>query len=101
MVVSEVGDGEAEGAQDAAGAGDEDGLDAELFCEGAGVHPAGPAEGEEGELSGVEATLDTDHAQCPSHLCVRHPHHPERDLFGFEPELLAERSECLLRELAL
>ena len=75
--------------------------DAELLGEGAGVHPAGAAEGEEGEVPGVEAALDADHAQRPHHLRVRHPHDPERRLLRVQAELLAQGGEGLLRELSL
>src|SRR5215217_8836771 len=60
VVAADVRDGEAEGGEDAAGAGDEDGLHAQLLSEGAGVHPAGTAEGEQCELPRVKAALDAD-----------------------------------------
>ena len=64
------------------------------------MHPAGAAEGEEGEVAGVEAALDADHAQRPHHLRVRHPQDPERRLLRVQAELLAERAQRLLRELS-
>src|SRR5215211_5134432 len=46
VVAADIRDGETEGGEDAAGPRDEDGPHAKLLREGAGVHTAGPAEGE-------------------------------------------------------
>src|SRR5215210_1008837 len=101
VVAPQVGDGEAKGGEHAARARDEDGLDAELFGEGAGVHPAGAAEGQQRELPGVEAALDAYDPQGSRHLRVRHPHDAERDLLRVQAEPFAQGLQRLLREISL
>src|SRR5215216_4301243 len=88
VVAADVRDGEAEGGEDTAGTRDEDGLHAQLLSEGAGVHPAGPAEGEQGELPRVQAALDADDPERARHLRVRHTHGAQGDVLGREVQLL-------------
>src|SRR5215210_7454319 len=80
VVTADVRGGEAEGGEDAAGARDEDGLHAQLLGEGAGVHPAGPPKGEQGELSRVQSALDANDPERPRHLRVRHAHGAQGDV---------------------
>ncbi len=101
VVPAEVGDRQAERAQDAACAGDEDPLHAEFLGQGAGVHAAGAAEREEGELPGIKAALDADDAQRPDHLGVGDPHDTERHLRSVQTHLLPEPRESFLRQLAV
>ena len=50
------------------------------------MHPAGPAEGEQGELPGVEAALHAYDAQGPDHLRVGHPHDAQGRLLGVQSQ---------------
>ncbi len=93
LVAADVGDGQPEGAQDAGGQGDEDAADAQLLGERAGVQASGASEGDERQLTRVEAAFDADDPQRPDHLGVGHLDDPACGLLAVQAELVADATE--------
>ena len=69
------------GREDAGLLGDDDLLDAKFFGEGAGVHPAAAAEGDQGEVARVVAAIDRDQLDRVDHVVVGDAHDAARSLF--------------------
>ena len=58
--MGDVGGEQAEGTVDRRGVGDDHAANRQLLAEGAGEHPAGPAEGVQDEVARIEPALDGD-----------------------------------------
>src|ERR1700742_2985817 len=100
-VAAAIGGAEAEGGEDAAGAGADQAVDAELFGDRRGVHRAGAAEGEEGEAARGHPALERDDAERAHHLLVGDADDPGGGLERVESQFAGERADGTFRRLGV